>query len=69
MIKTYSKHNNTNSPYYCKVIFILHDGNKVDGCSRVVDRNHESLNIYNFIKGALPPNISVEGNLLSQYFR
>ena len=58
------KHINT-----LKVIFILHDGNKVDGCSRVVDRNHESLNIYNFIKGALPPNIPVEGNLLSQYFK
>ena len=46
-----------------EIIFKLHDGREVKGCSGVIDKNGEGRKAFNIIRNALPQNIAFGGNL------
>ena len=45
------------------IFFKLTDGTKVEGCSGLIDKNHEGKKVFRFLKNTLPKNIIFTGNL------
>ncbi len=45
------------------IFFKLTDGTKVEGCSGLMDKNHEGKKVFLFLKSTLPKNIIFSGNL------
>ena len=45
------------------IFFKLTDGTKVEGCSGLMDKNHEGKKVFRFLKSNLPKNIAFSGNL------
>ena len=52
--------------YAFEIFFTLVDGSTVEGCSGLIDKNHEGKKAFLFLRSSLPKKIKFSGNLVSR---
>ena len=52
--------------YAFEIFFTLVDGSTVEGCSGLIDKNHEGKKVFLFLRSSLPKKIKFSGNLVSR---